>query len=390
MQPKKIAILGSTGSIGLSTLTVARHLGSEKIQVVALAAQANSQALEQQIREFQVKHVALYCPTAAAELRRRCPHVEVFEGLEGLKTIAQIDEADVVVSAISGAIGLQPTVAAIQAGKTVALANKESLVSGGAWVMKLAKRHHSQILPIDSEHSALFQCLAGNDLSQVSQLILTASGGPFRNYSPEQLQSITVEEALKHPTWKMGPKVTIDCSTLMNKGLEVIEARWLFDMPPEKISVVIHPQSLVHSMVEYVDGSTLAQISPTQMTLPIQYALTYPNRFPSPLQPLSFSQPLQLEFYPPDLDRFPCLKIAFDCLKAGKSFACYMNAANEVLVERFLKKELSWHSIASTLEFLLDQHKAFDINKIEDVLEVDTLARQQAKSTSPLEKLFLA
>lgn len=390
MTAKKIAILGSSGSIGTSTLTVARHLGPEKIKVVALAAQKNSQILEQQLHEFQVKLVALYCPKAAADLRQRCPDVTVLEGLEGLQAIAQCHEADLVVSAITGTMGLLPTVAAIQAGKTVALANKESLVSGGGWVMDLAKRHNSQLLPVDSEHSALFQCLAGNDPAHVSRLILTASGGPFRSYSNEQLQKVTVEEALNHPTWRMGPKVTVDSSTLMNKGLEVIEARWLFNIPPEKISVVIHPQSLIHSMVEYVDGSTLAQVSQTQMTLPIQYALTYPERMPSPLKPLSFAEPVTMEFYPPDFNRFRCLKLAFDCLKAGQSYPCYLNAANEILVERFLKGELPWCAIASTLETLLEEHPAIEIGDITDILAIDQQARQEAKKALPIEELFLA
>jgi 1-deoxy-D-xylulose-5-phosphate reductoisomerase len=375
--PKTLSIVGSTGSIGMNTLKVAAHLEGQ-FQVVALAAHSNLNKILPQIDQFHPKTVALYDAKAAAELRKLRPGLEVLEGLEGVCAVAAHPDASLTVSAMTGTLGLLPTIRAIEAGKNVGLANKEALVSGGSLVMELAKKHGVKILPIDSEHSALFQCLEGESSAAVRRLILTSSGGPFRQMSLEQLQKVSLEDALKHPTWTMGPKVTIDSSTLMNKGLEVIEAHWLFDMPIERIEVVVHPQSIIHSMVEYVDGSMIAQMSEPTMIVPIQYALTYPDRKKGLLPPFDFTKNSQLTFFQPDYDKFKCLKIAFDAIRSGDSYPCYMNAANEVLVQRFINKEIQWVDIGGLLEKLMGQHAAEKIVNVEHVLEIDALARKEA------------
>ena len=374
---KNISILGSTGSIGESTLKVARHL-KDKLRIVALAAHSNIDLLEKQAREFHPELLAVYDEKQARELQQRLPHIPVIAGLEGLKAAAAHHSAHFVVSAISGTMGLIPTVAAIEAGKDVGLANKEALVSGGALVTALVKKHGVKLLPIDSEHSALFQCLQGQPLTAVRRLILTASGGPFRTFSDEQLQQVTIEQALKHPSWTMGAKVTLDCSTLMNKGLEVIEAHWLFDVPLENIDVIVHPQSIIHSMVEFMDNTIMAQMGETLMIVPIQYALMHPERPPGMLAPFDFTKHPLLQFFPPDFDKFRCLRLAYDAAKAGGSLSCYMNAANEVLGQRFLNRQISWQSIATKLESLMQQHNIQPIHSIEDVLSVDTQARHEA------------
>ncbi|HEV8052938.1 MAG TPA: 1-deoxy-D-xylulose-5-phosphate reductoisomerase [Parachlamydiaceae bacterium] len=374
---KKIAILGSTGSIGESTLKVARHL-KETIRVTALAAHSNIDLLEKQAKEFHPELIAVFDEKKALDLKKRLPEIEIAAGMEGLKAVASYSGADFVVSAMSGTAGLVPTVAAIEAGKTIGLANKEALVSGGALVMALAKRHGVQILPIDSEHSALFQCLQGQAQNSVSRLILTASGGPFRNFTQEQINAITPEQALCHPTWTMGAKITVDCSTLMNKGLEVIEAHWLFNIPIENISVVVHPQSIIHSMVEFVDGSLLAQMGESSMIVPIQYALTYPERKPGLLKPFDFVKYNTLQFLTPDVDKFRCLQLAFDATRAGGSMPCYMNAANEVLVNSFLEKKIAWNEIPKKLESLMEKHATQPVNSIDDILLIDAQARNEA------------
>jgi 1-deoxy-D-xylulose-5-phosphate reductoisomerase len=272
--------------------------------------------------------------------------------MEGLLEVASHPSVNYVVSAMTGAIGILPTAQAIKEGKTIGLANKEVLVSAGAYIMQLAKENNVSIIPIDSEHSAIFQCLQGNSFKDVRRLILTASGGPFLHTPQEDLASITVEKALAHPTWQMGPKVTVDSSTLMNKGFEVIEAHFLFDIPIDKIEVVIHPQSIIHSFVEYIDGSILAQMSEPNMMMPIQYALTYPERRESPLEPFAFAKHGSLQFFPPDIQKFQCLDLAFKALAQGGSAPCYLNAANEVLVGRFCRKEIGWHEIGIKLESL--------------------------------------
>lgn len=376
---KKIVLLGSTGSIGTSSLQVIRHLG-EGYEVSALAAHSNIDLLEQQIKEFRPKVAAVFDETQSRILQSRSPGCPILTGAEGLKEVAGFSEANFVISAITGTAGLIPTIEAIKAGKDVALANKEALVSGGELVMNLVKEKGIRLLPVDSEHSALFQALQGNCPATIKKLILTASGGPFRNFSDDQLKSITVEQALNHPNWKMGSKVTIDSSTLMNKGLEVIEAYWLFGIPLEQIEVVIHPQSIVHSMIEYCDGSIMAQMGEPLMIVPIQYALTYPKRKPGLLNSFDFIRHGKLEFSFPDLKKFPCLSLAFQALKKGGSMAGYMNAANEALVGRFLRKEISWQDIGRKLEYLMERHTIQPVPTIEAIFSIDHMARQDAET----------
>ena len=375
---KRISLLGSTGSIGIQTLEVIEHLG-EEYSVEALAAGTQIDILEQQIQKFKPSLVAVFDDSKAKELKKRVPHLEIIPGMEGLKAVASLSSSNIVVSAITGSIGLEPTLAAIEAGKDVALANKETLVCAGDLVMNLAREKNVSILPIDSEHSALFQCLQGNDPQSVGRLILTASGGPFRTSSDQDLDQITPKLALAHPTWNMGPKVTIDSSTLMNKGLEIIEAHFLFGIPVEKIDVVIHPQSLIHSLVEYVDGSMMAQVSVPDMRLPIQLALTYPKRVGGTLAPFDFIAHPKIEFFLPDLQKFGCLKLAFEALKIGKSAPCFLNAANEVLVSSFLSGQLSWKGIAKNLEKLMARHRPCALTSVDEVIFSDTEARQFAK-----------
>lgn len=375
---KTISLIGSTGSIGDSTLKIARHLGAHQIRVAALAAHSNIDLLEQQAYEFQPDLIAVYDKEKAGELQKRLPHISVVGGMEGVELVAAHAASDVVISAMAGTLGVIPTLAAIQAGKTIGLANKEALVSGGALVMNLAKAKGVAIIPIDSEHSALFQCLKGENKADVHRLILTASGGAFRDFTSEQLDAVTPQCALKHPTWNMGAKVTIDCSTLMNKGLEAIEAHWLFDIPMEQIEVVIHPQSIIHSMVEYIDNSMLAQMCLPNMMVPIQYAITYPERQVGCLPYYDFAKYGHLDFFAPDGERFRCLNLAFRAAKEGGSLAGYMNAANEILVKRFLAGQISWKEIASKLESLMDKHHNVAIETIDDVLQIDKLGREEA------------
>lgn len=375
---KKIIIIGSTGSIGVNSLKIAKHLKNE-LQVVGLAAKSNIDLLEKQAKEFSPKIIAVFDEDKALELQKRLPHIEVVGGMEGIKAVASFSEADFVVSTMTGTLGLIPTLAAIDAGIDVGLANKEALVSGGNLVMKRVKEKNIRLLPIDSEHSAIFQCLNGETKSEVSRLILTSSGGPFRLFSKEELSKATISQALAHPTWVMGPKVTIDSSTLMNKGLEVIEAHYLFDMPVDKIDVVVHPQSVIHSMCEFIDGSTIAQMGEPSMIVPIQYALTYPERKAGLMKPFDFIKYNKLEFFIPDLEKFKCLRLAYDAVKQGGSLTCYMNAANEVLVNRFIEGQISWVDISDKLEKLMQQHHNIQITSIEDVLEVDALARREAE-----------
>lgn len=374
---KRIAILGSTGSIGKSTLHVARHLGNS-VRVTALAAKSNIDLLEKQAEEFTPDFIAVYDKDKALELQRRLPHIPILAGMEGLKAVAQHANADLIISAMTGTLGLVPTIAAINAGKDVGLANKEALVSGGALVMSLVKEKGVRLIPIDSEHSAIFQCLNGENVATVRRLILTSSGGPFRNHTSEQLNDISVDQALRHPTWSMGPKVTIDSSTLMNKGLEVIEAHWLFNMPLDQIDVIIHPQSIIHSMVEFVDNSIMAQMGEPNMITPIQYAITYPDRLEGSLKKFDFTKSETLQFFTPDMDKFRCLALAYQAILAGGTFPCYLNAANEILVNRFLDRKISWKEIGNKLEQLMSRHSVTSINSLDDVIAVDTQAREEA------------
>ncbi len=374
---KKIAILGSTGSIGTSTAKVVQHL-PEAFQVVALAAHSNIELLAEQIRLFKPEIVAVYDVEKGAELKKVFPNQKIVTGEKGLEEAATHHSVEFVVMAIVGSQALKPTLSAIEAGKQIGLANKEVLVAAGELITRLSKAKGVPLIPIDSEHSALFQCLEGRKLEDVGRLILTASGGPFRGYTLEQLKAVTVEKALAHPTWNMGPKVTIDSSTLMNKGLEMIEARWLFNVPPAKIDVVVHPQSIVHSFVEMIDGSMLAQLSEPDMIYPIQYALTYPERARGMFPPFDFVKNGKLEFFAPEHQKFPALGLVQQALHEGGSAPCYLNAANEVLVARFLKSEISWLEIVQKLEKLLERHQTENPDSIESVFDVDKRARSEA------------
>lgn len=376
---KSLSILGSTGSIGKNCLAAARHLGKEKVRIVALAARSQIDLLEEQAKEFSPDIIAVYDIAKALELQKRLPHIPVLSGLEGLKTVAVYDSANLVISAMSGAIGLVPTLAAIEAKKNIGFANKEVLVSGGEIVMSLVKKQGVQLIPIDSELTAIFQCLKGEIPKAVKRILITASGGPFRLFTHEQLASVTLEHALKHPNYRMGPKVTIDSSTLMNKGLEMIEAFWLFEVPLEKIEVLVHPQQVIHSMVEFIDDSVIAQMGYTDMITPIQYAITYPQREQGTLPPFDFVKHNTLQFFPPDTDRFRCLKLAYDAVRSGGSLCCYMNAANEVLVHRFLNKEIGWKEIATRLEELMLRHSTCPVHSLEDILKIDQMARKEAE-----------
>jgi len=376
---KQIAILGSTGSIGVSTLEiVAAH--PDKFRVVALSGGKNIELLAHQIRQFRPKLVAVADPADSVRLREliSISEVELLGGSEGLCAVATAPGAQMVVAAIVGAAGLLPTAAAICAGKDVALANKETLVTAGHLFMDLVQRHKVKLYPVDSEHSAVFQSIEGHRNLDITKIILTASGGPFRETPLEKLQEVTVQDALNHPNWSMGRKITIDSATMMNKGLEVIEARWLFDSPAEKISVNIHPQSIIHSMVEYIDGCVIAQLGIPDMKAPIAYALSYPERVSTGVKALDLTELTGLTFYKPDLERFPCLGLAYRALGEGESMPAVMNAANEVAVEAFLDGRISYLQITRLIEKTMDAHQAHRLGSIEEVLEADRWGRATA------------
>ncbi len=376
---KKISLLGSTGSIGKNVLKIASHL-KNKIEIVALAARENIDLLEQQALEFSPKLIAVFDKAKALELKKRLPHMHIVGGMEGLCEAAAYHSAETVVAAIVGAAGLMPTAVAIEAGKTIALANKEVLVAGGAYIMPLAKKHGVALIPVDSEHNAIFQCLHRENPNAIHRLLLTSSGGPFREWETERLKQVTVEQALKHPNFSMGAKVTIDSSTLMNKGLEVIEAYWLFGVKPNQIEVIVHPQQKIHSMVEFIDGTIMAQMCEPDMVIPIQYAMTYPERHQGVLKPYDFVKNSRLDFYQPDTAKFRCLDLAYAALQGGGTLPCYMNAANEILVSRFLKREIDWFGISEKLEKLMHSYQnSLDVS-LEHILEVDQLAREDAQS----------
>ncbi len=385
---KKLTILGSTGSIGVSTLeVVAAH--PHRYRVMALTAGKNLRLLQEQVRLFQPRLVAVVDPEDARVLREalgdQAP--EIVSGLEGLVTCARHAEADMVVSAIVGAAGLLPTMAAIEAGKDVALANKETLVTAGSLVMAAVAQSGVNLYPVDSEHSAIFQSLKGHRSGDVRRLILTASGGPFRDRSLEELRSVTPAQALAHPNWDMGRKISIDSATMMNKGLEVIEARWLFDLPGEQIAVHVHPQSIVHSMVEYVDGAVIAQMGIPDMKTPIAYALSYPERLHLDLPPLDLCSLGHLSFQEPDLQRFACLGLAYEALAAGGTAPAVLNAANEVAVEAFLNEEISFLSISDVIRCALDRHAPTPLRDIEEVLHADRWGRDEARRIIVSQKL---
>ena len=375
---KGISILGSTGSIGCNTLTVIEHLGG--FRVVAMAAGRNIEKFAEQVEKFEPELVSVDTEQSAEELRRQLNghSPEIVFGNDGLVAAATHPDAETVVSATVGAVGFVPTLRAIEAGKRIALANKETLVMAGELMTAAAAKSGAEILPVDSEHNAIHQCLRGEKRSEVKRLILTASGGPFREKSKEQIAAATREEALNHPNWSMGDKITIDSATLMNKGLEVIEAKWLFGFGADQISVIVHPQSVIHSMVEMVDGSVIAQMGVTDMKHPIQYALTYPDRQEGCLEPLDFGKLSQLTFQEPDLDRFPCLALAYEALRAGGTMPAVLNAANEIAVQAFLDGKIGLADIGAVNKGVMDEHSPVSADSLEAILQADEWARSRA------------
>ncbi|AEM78780.1 1-deoxy-D-xylulose-5-phosphate reductoisomerase [Thermoanaerobacter wiegelii] len=374
---KKVIILGSTGSIGTQTLDVIKNF-RENFEIVGLTAYNNVELLSKQIREFNPKVVAVKDEDKANQLRENLKkNVEILTGSKGLQEIVKYD-ADLVVVAVEGIAGLIPTVTAIQRGKDIALANKEVLVTAGQIVMDLVKKKDITLLPVDSEHSAILQCLRGNDKKEVSRLILTASGGPFRGKKKEDLRKVTVNEALNHPNWKMGKKITIDSATLMNKGFEVIEAKWLFDISEDKIDVIVHPQSIIHSMVEYIDGSVIAQLATADMRIPIQYALNYPTRnYINGINFLDFSITTQLTFEKPDLETFRCLSLAYEALKIGGTMTTVLNAADEIAVSLFLNKKIEFLQIAEIIEESMKEHNNIQNPTLDDIINVDKEVKEK-------------
>ena len=374
---KGLIILGSTGSIGVQALQVCDNL---QIEVVSLIAHSNVQLMAEQIQQYRPKVAALYDEKAAEELRKLVPphQTRILKGLPGVLEAVVHPDADTVLTSVVGIAGLLPTLTAIEAGKHIALSNKETLVTAGALVMEAARKKGVRLLPVDSEHSAIFQSLSGNRPLDISKLILTASGGPFRGYSLEQLQKVTLEQALNHPNWSMGSKITIDSATMMNKGLEVIEAMWLFDVPPENIEVVVHPQSIIHSMVEYRDGSIMAQLGAPDMRVPIQLALTWPERHPNPYKRIQFSEISKLTFEKPDLETFKALKLAFEAARIGGTLPCAMNAANEVAVDLFLKGRITFLEIAELIERVMDMHIVNSRPVLNDIIDTDRASREMA------------
>ena len=376
---KRLALLGSTGSIGVSTLDVVASF-ADRFEVVALAAGGNLELLEQQVRRFAPQSVSVRDAETAAELERRIGATSrVLHGADGLVEVATHDGVDLVVSALVGAVGLEPTYEAIGLGRDVALANKEALVVAGEHMTRRAVETGAEILPVDSEHNALHQCLRGENNAEIRRLWLTASGGPFRRFTSAELEGVTREQALDHPTWKMGPKITIDSATLMNKGLEVIEARWLFALGPKRIRVVVHPKSVVHSMAEFVDGSFKAQLGITDMRHPIQYALSYPERWQTELPPFDPIEAGPLEFEPPDVERFPCLGLAYQALEAGGAATAVLNAANEVAVQAFLDGRLRFVEIPRVISVALDRHASEPAGDLGELVAADRAARRTAE-----------
>lgn len=379
---KKIVILGSSGSIGTQTLDLVSKM-KNTISVEGLSVYKNIGVLKKQIQRFKPKAVSVQDPADAEKLKEWCESKNiktvVYSGHSGLRRLVEMPDVDMVISAVVGAAGLKPVIRAIERGKNIAIANKEALVMAGQEIMRLAAKKKISVLPVDSEHSAIFQCCVGEKKSQIKKIILTASGGPFYKYDKD-FSEITVEQALDHPTWKMGKKITIDSATLMNKGLEAIEASVLFDIPIDKIEIVIHPQSIIHSMVEYVDGSVIAQLSNPDMRLPIQYALTYPERKKGNIKPLDFTKAGKLEFCMPDFKKFPCLSLAYTAAKKGGTMPAVMSAANESAVAAFLNKSIKFTDIASIVSKTMKAHKIKKTQKIDDYVEADAWARIYTKT----------
>jgi 1-deoxy-D-xylulose-5-phosphate reductoisomerase len=378
---KGISILGSTGSVGVTTLDVISRF-PDRFRVVAMAAGQNLDLLTDQVKRFKPELVSVASSELARDLKARlgAEKVEIAHGMDGAIAVATHRDAQFVMSAIVGAVGLRPTLAAAKAGKDVGFANKETLVVAGELMTRAVRDSGSVLLPVDSEHNAIFQCLEGRQRANVKRIILTASGGPFLKLPLERFATVTIAEALKHPTWRMGAKITIDSASLMNKGLEVIEARWLFDLSAEQISVVIHPQSVVHSMVEMIDGSVIAELAIPDMAIPVAYALAYPERLPmAHLKPLSLAECGALTFEQPDLDQFPCLRLAYEALKAAGTMPCALNAANEVMVAAFLAGEAQFLDIARNIETVMARHSNQPARTLEDLIETDGWARAQAR-----------
>ena len=373
---KKIAILGSTGSIGTQTLEIVR--AKEQLQVMALAAGTNVDLMEQQVREFRPVVAAMWSETAAEELKKRVSDLktEILWGMEGLLAIATMEEVEILVTALVGMIGIRPTIAAIECGKDIALANKETLVTAGHIIMPLAKEKGVSILPVDSEHSAIFQCLKNEKGDRIEKILLTASGGPFRGKQKEELRDIQVEDALKHPNWSMGRKITIDSSTLVNKGLEVIEAKWLFDVELDQIQVVVHPQSIIHSMVQFKDGGVIAQLGTPDMKLPIQYALFYPDRMPMEGKRVDFYQLANMTFEKPDISNFEGLALAYEAARVGGSMPTIYNAANERAVSLFLDRQISYLGIVDLIKEAMKQHRVIEKPDLDQILQTEQEAYQ--------------
>lgn len=373
-------MLGATGSIGRNALSVIEALPQD-FRVVGLTAHSNVESLLHLIEQFRPQYAALADERQVEFLRSRCPKgTQILGGISGVVSVASAPESEIVLSAIVGAAGLLPVLAAIREGKTIALANKEPLVMAGEVITSLAREYNAVLIPVDSEHSAIFQCLCGNKDQRIRRIILTASGGPFYGKDAGSLDDVTPEQALEHPTWSMGAKISVDSATLMNKGLEMIEAHWLFGVDVENIDIVIHPSSVVHSMVEFIDGSVLAQMSRNDMRLPIQYALTYPERVESTVKRLDLTEVSPLEFFKPRLEQFPCLRLAYDAARKGGTMPAVLNAANEVAVADFLKRELRFQDIPAVIEQVMSEHESVPKPSLDDIMAADQWARETAKS----------
>ena len=382
--PRQVAVLGATGSIGQNALEVIQS-HRDCLRPIGLSAHRQLDTLENLARQWLPRWIVASDAALASQYRWELPDdTQVLAGPDGLEQLASQSEVDVVLSAIVGSAGLRASLAAVTNGKDLAIANKETLVVAGPLIMGLASKNQSQVLPVDSEHSAIFQCLQGGRHSEVRRIVLTASGGPFRTYTASQMESVTVEQALAHPTWDMGPKITIDSATMMNKALEIIEARWLFDLEPDQIDVVIHPQSMIHSMVEFIDGSVLAQMGPPDMKLPIQYALTYPHRWTGPAERLDLTTPMQLDFEPPDMDRFPALRLGHEVAAVGGTAGAVFNAANETAVAQFLDGELKFSEIVPACQAVLEHHTFDPSPTLQQLMQADAWAREEVLHWTPI------
>jgi 1-deoxy-D-xylulose-5-phosphate reductoisomerase len=380
---RRLIVLGSTGSIGVNTLDVVAHLaGTEhELQIVGLAAGRNAKLLIEQARAFDVKHIAIADESLAGDLRAALPGVTVFAGDQSALQLVEAVEAQELIAAVVGSAGLPATMCAAKRGMTIGLANKETLVAAGSLVTPAIRQHNAKLIPVDSEHSAIFQCLDGQQGASVKRIVLTASGGPFRKATKEQIQNATVKEALNHPTWSMGPKITIDSASMMNKALEIIEAHWLFDLPGDQIDVIIHPQSIVHSFVEFADHSILAQLGPPDMRTPIQYALTYPQRIAGCSRYMDWTQLSGLTFEPPDHDRFGALKLAYEVIDAGGTAGAIFNAANEAAVDAFLKEQIRFGQITELVAEALSAIPVVPVDCLDTALDADRRAREYVRNT---------